>query len=232
MKNKFFKNWLNLKDKNLKWHNTNFFYVTTLAMVVGIVIGYFVFRSQADPIVYQNNFWNVYLMSFAHTTAVHITFNVIMFILLSLLLERHFGSFTYLIMLIFIIPIANLTCFAATSLLFNGNVRWAGMGESCVHNFLLGFVLVVAAFNYKKYILSKNAFIFFIPLAFIILFSSVNSNNIHSPAEFFANPSMKFMDAFYTNTAGHFAPFLVGVAIGLLIYTILLTTRVGCNKNH
>lgn len=230
MKSKFFKNYINLKDKNLKWFNINLYYVATMVMIVAMVIGYFVFKAQSDPIIYHNRFWNIFLMSFAHVNTVHITFNVIMFVLLSLLLERHFGSFTYFIMLMLLIPMANLSCFGAGSLL-NHYSTWAGMGESCVNYFLFGFVLVLVAFNYRKYILSKNAFIFFIPLAFFIFLSSVNSSKISSPADFFAHPSMRFMDALFTNTVGHFAPFIVGLVIGVLIFTILSTTKISNKKS-
>lgn len=236
MENSFFKNIINLKDKELKWHNTNFFYVSTILMIIAMIIGYVIFKSQTHPIVAQNNFWNVYLISFNHSDIVHITFNSIMFVLLSLLLERHFGSFTYFIMLLVIIPISNIAYFAAEALLianhYDYQVTWSGCGESCVNNFLLGFVLILVAFNYKKYIMSKNAYVFFIPFAINVFLSSVNSNDILTPADFFTNPSMRFMDVFYTNTAGHFYPFLVGIIIGVLIFTILFTYKVEKNKSQ
>ena len=230
MNNKFFKNHINLKDKNLKWYNTNLFYISTLIMTIAIIISYVVFKSYIDIITSVNNFWNVYLMTFSHGGVPHITFNIIMFILSSLLLERHFGSFTYLIMLIIIIPLANLTCFAVESFLFEYDTTWTGCGASCVTYFLLGFVCVVALFNYRKYFMSKNAFIFFIPLAINIFFSSVNSNNISSPADFFAHPSMSFMYAF-RNTSGHFATFIAGLVIGVLIFTVLSTTKISNKKS-
>ena len=227
MHNKFFKNYINLKDKNLKWYNLNFYYVATITMIVAMIIGYFTIKPYAP-----NSFWNIYVVSFTHVNAVHITFNVIMLVLLSLLLERHFGSFTYLIMLIFIIPLANLSCFATKSFLYTYDTKWSGAGESCVNYFLFGLVLVLVAFNYREYILSKNAFIFFIPLVFFIFLSSINSNNISTPSDFFTHPSMRFMDVFYTNTAGHFAPFIVGIIIGILIFTILSTTKISDKKNR
>ena len=230
--NNFFKGHVNLRDKNLKWHNTNFFYISTIVMVVAMVVIYSFFKSQIGEIATNHNFWNVYLMSFNHVSVVHVTFNAIMFVLLSLLLERHFGSFTYFIMLIFIIPLSNLTYFAAKALFVIGGGTWTGAGESCVNNFLLGFILVVAAFNYRKYVLSKNAFIFFIPLAIVIFLSSVNSNDVQTPADFFEHPSMRFMDVFYTNPAGHFAPFVVGIVVGLLIFTILSTTKLYNEKQQ
>lgn len=228
---KFFKNFLNDKCKDLKWFNTNFCYITTITFSLVLIICYFCFLPQIDSIATTNNFWNIYLMSFSHSGIVHLIFNVIMFILLSLLLERHFGSFTYFIMLILIIPLANITYFAVGVLRSpNDMTPWSGCGESCVNSFLMGMYLIVIFSHFKQYFLSKRIFLTLIPYILCIFFFSVDSSKISSPSEFFAHPSMTFMHAFRHNISGHFAPFIVGLVVSLLIYIILLTNKFH-NKN-
>lgn len=226
---KFFKNFINDKTKKLKWYNTNFFYLSTLLLATGMVIGYSIFKTQSNPITDSNNFWNVLLITFNHRDITHITFNIIMLMLISLMLERHFGSFTYLIMLICLIPIANLTYFALKSLLYNYDTEWSARGESCLNFCLIGFSLIVVAFNFKKYVMTKNAFVFFIPLAFNLFFTSVDTSHISTMEDFFAHPSMKFLMVFYNES--HYGPFFMGIIVGLLIYTIIKTTIIANKRD-
>lgn len=221
---KFFQHFINDKDKELKWYNTNYFYAFTIVFSLILLLCYFCGNAAITKIAEHNNFWNIYMMTFDHDGVVHVTFNVIIFVLLSLLLERHFGSFTYFIMMIFIIPLANITCFATYGLLY-GDGTWSGAGESCVNCFLLGLYLVVVAIYVKQYVLSKRAFLTFIPLGIVIFLMSVDSSVISTPQDFFAHPQMQFMHAFTSNIAGHLAPFVMGIIVAALIYTILFTNR-------
>ena len=163
-------------------------------------------------------------MSFNHADTVHVTFNVIMFVLLSLLLERHFGSFTYFLMILLIIPLSNIADFATSGLLHN-YTTWTGCGESCVNCFLFGMYLVIILIYFKQYILSKRAFLSIIPLCLTIFFFSVDSNAIATPKDFFTHPKMQFMHAFSSNISGHFAPFVVGIVVTALIYLIIFTNK-------
>ncbi len=203
---------------------TNYYYATTIVFSFILTICYSFFLNKIDSVASTNNFWNIYLISFNHSGIIHITFNVIMFALISLLLERHFGSFVYCIMLIGVIPLSNITYFAAKSLL-KPTAKWSGCGESCVNCFLLGTYLVVISIYRKQYFMTKRIFLTLIPLALCLFFFSVNYSNISNPNQFFANPQLEFMYAFKKNVGGHFAPFIIGIIVSILIYLIAFTNK-------
>lgn len=222
----FYQNVINDKNKELKWYNSNFCYLTTIIFVGVLMLCFYMFNDKIGALATKNDIWNMYLPTFYHSDIVHVSFNAIMFALLSILLERHFGSFTYLLMLVAIIPLSNMAHYAAKGLLSASHIAlWTGCGESCVNCFLLGLYIVVAIAYFKQYILSFKAFLTFIPLALVLFFFSVDSSVISTPKEFFANPKIQFLHALTTNQTGHLAPLIVGVVVSILIYVIVLTNK-------
>ena len=153
---KFTNNVVNAKQKELRVFNKNYFFLTTILFIGAMFLTYYCFEKQIDKIVETNKFYNIFLMVFRHGDLGHIVGNVISFFVVSLFLERHFGSLKYLFILIFAIPLSSMAVF-----LISGHFSW--IGESALNYFLYALFVTVVLFNFKSYILDKwqNLFTFF-----------------------------------------------------------------------
>jgi len=205
---KFTINILNQKQKEIKVFNRNYFYLATFLFIGALVLTYFMFEKQIDQILLTNKLYNILLLPFQHADIGHLVGNIISFFVVSLFLERHFGSIKYLLLIIFIIPLSSISTF-----LFSNSFAW--VGESGVNYFLYSLFVVIVIFNFKDYILSKwqNIFTLFIIVAICLLMCWNGSTSA-----FTENISEFFKFGVFTDllsNVGHWSSAIMGGAVGL-----------------
>ena len=199
MKNKFFKNWINEKDKTLNWKNTNLFFVGTAAIIVLVLLISKIFESKIGEITATNNFWNCFLTSF------NPNYSMIMFAACSVYLERKYGSIKLFCLVVIVIPISNIIGFAF-DFLDGDTLGWSGRGFSCVAFFVCGIFIVNLIFDFKTIFTNKFAFVFpLIVLVICVLFMCINLPD--------AAHTHVYFDCFgrLTENPGHYGPFAIGI---------------------
>lgn len=211
-------NFFNPKQKEINWFNRNFYYLTTFLFIGLMCLGYFVLKDTLAQLVAKNQYWNFILVVFRHSSVGHLVGNIISFFIISLFLERHFGSIKYFCLIIFAIPLSYVLTFLIT------HYNW--VGESGLNYFLYAIFVTVIIFNFKDYVLSKwqNIFTFFIIALVCVLMCFEGdvmaiTNNIN---EFF---KFGVFTDFITNSA-HYLGAIMGGVVGMFagIYS-LSTTR-------
>lgn len=200
--NKFISHWLNPKQKAVNRWNANYFYVTSIVFILVIILTH-LFANVEEFLTQQGNptLLHMLLLSFYHNGGfIHIFGNIECFVIVSLFLERHYGSLRYLGVIIGAILLSPLLDFALT--------RYpAGyFGESLVNYFLFGLFFVVVIFNYRDYILRKwqNVFVAIITVCIILLSS------------FDINVHFSFLTTFFTQNHG--SAFVLGILSGTFSY--------------
>lgn len=150
---KFEGNIINPPHKKLNWLNRNFYYIATLAIIGVLCLCYFMFKTQLDNLVASNVQWNLLLKPLRNANIGDLVGNIIFFFIISLFLERHFGTFKYfLIVAISFIP-SSLATFAFTG-------SWAGVGFQGVAYFLAGILVITMLFNLKGYFFGRCRWVF------------------------------------------------------------------------
>jgi len=153
---RFTNNVLNAKQKDLRGFNKNYFYLTTILFIGALFLCYYAFQDEIDNLVRESKYYNLFFVAFRHFDLGHIVGNVISFFVVSLFLERHFGSFKYLFLIVLGIPLSSISVF-----LFSGS--WAWGGASGLNYFLYAIFFTVVLFNFKNYVIDRwqNLFTFF-----------------------------------------------------------------------
>ena len=216
----FFNNILNPKQKQRNWFNNNYFYATTLFMIGVLCLCFFVFKSQIDAIVRENIKLNVLFEWLGHADIGHILGNLISFVVVSVFLERHFGSIKYLgIILLGVIP-TSLATFA-----ISGGWRW--IGYSGINYYLYAMMFIVMIFNFKDYFIGKFRWIFLVIMIGLIILIMSWAGKTQSFSEFFR---FSFVKDFYTNI-GHWSSFIIGIIMGLFanLYHFDIKKKKGSN---
>jgi len=208
MAKEFYKNFINEKEKTLSWKNSNYIYISTILIIISVFVFNKIFYTQINQITLSNNFWNCFL------TSINPNFSLIMFFVVSLYLERKYGSINYFILIICSIPIANIISFSFDFL--NGDtLGWCGKGISCVSFFVFGLFLVDFLFNIKKFL--KNKLSLILPIFIIVIcivFMCINLPDIEH--------SVIYFDFFgrLTENPGHYGPFATSIVIGFVFQFI------------
>ena len=204
---KFDGNVLNPPHKKLRWFNRNLYYISTIAIVALLCVCHFLFKSQLEAIVESNLQWNVLLMPLIHKNIGNLIGNIIFFVIISIFLERHFGSFKYIFLTAFSFPLSSIAIYA-----FNGS--WTGTGFTGVDYFMLALLVIVILYNFKGYIWGKCRWIFpIIILALCCLCACWNGS---------ANwPEVNIGFGFFSNLFKNWEPCAMGGLVGL--FTIFAT---------
>ncbi len=211
---KFFNAVINDRAKERKWYNTNYFYATTLLFVAAWLVCYFVFKTQDMAYADENHLLNI--LWFIHESAPHVIFNCIMLFLSCIFLERHFGSFFFFVIIVFITPISYMIRIAYTN--YSGApIIWHAAGGSLLTFMLMGIYFMVLMFHFKHYVLSKHAIWVFIPLVLNLLLTCFEVTTISSFSDIFKNLKFTLFWAFKTNMAGHTATCIGGLVIGTIL---------------
>ncbi len=159
---KFQQKVLNVESKQLTKGNRNYFYLSTLIIIGLLCLCQFALQNQINNLVESNNLWNMLFMPLRHAVLADFIANVVLFFLVSLLLERHFGSLKYFALVILTFIPSSLTTFAF-------ELSWTFVGFGGVLFFLLAIALCVIIFNFKDYFCGKVRWIF--PILLIALFA-------------------------------------------------------------
>ncbi len=200
----FLNNILNPKQKQRNWFNNNYFYATTLFMIGVLCLCFFVFESQIDAIVNENIKLNLLLTWLRHSNIGHLIGNLISFVVVSVFLERHFGSIKYLgLILLGVIP-SHLATFAFEE-------GWGGRGFSCINYYLYAIMFIVMIFNFKDYFIGKFRWIFPVIMIGLIILIMSWAGETQPFSEFFR---FSFVKDFYINK-GHWPSFIIGIIMGL-----------------
>lgn len=168
---KFEGNFLNPPHKKLNWFNRNYYFVSTFVVIALLCVCFFLLKDQLDKVVAADIHWNVLLKPLRHAKVGDLVGNLIFFFIISVFLERHFGSFKYFGMVILSFVPSSLATFA-----FAGS--WVGTGFDGVVFFLMAILLLTLLFNLKGYFGGKCRWIFpVITLALMALICCWNGNS-------------------------------------------------------
>ena len=158
-----------------------------------------------DKILSHNYNWNILLLPFRHSNWLHVIGNLECFFIVSLYLERKFGSFRYFFVILFTIPISPLLRF----ILLSSRAR----GESLVNFFLFGIFFVDIFFNFRECFLTKYHNIFVIITILLIFMLMSFTMNI----EF--KPFVTLLEI------SHGSAFIEGVVIGIFSNLIVVKNK-------
>lgn len=150
---KFEGNFLNPPHKKLNWFNRNYYFASTFIIIALLCVCFFLLKGQLDKIVASDIHWNILLKPLRHAKVGDLVGNIIFFFIISIFLERHFGTMKYFFMVILSFIPSSLAVFA-----FAGS--WAGTGFDGVVFFLLAILLLTLIFNAKGYFGGKCRWIF------------------------------------------------------------------------
>ena len=198
----------NPKQKEINWFNRNYFYLATLLVIGAWCLIYFMFDDQLAGLVEKSKYFNLFVMAFRHGDLGHLIGNAVSFFVVSLFLERHFGSFKYLLLTIIAIPLSSISVF-----LFSES--WAWIGASGVNYFLYAIFVTVVIFNFKPYLAQKWQPIFTIIIIVLICVlmcwageTSALTSNISEFLKF-----GRFTDLI--SNEAHWSSAIMGAAVGL-----------------
>ncbi len=168
---------VDVKQKELKWFNRNYFYLTTVCLITLFCMCFVFLDSQIGGLI-ENKYWNLILSTFKHNSLIHLICNMVFFFLISLFLERHYGSFVYLLIFVFAVPFTNMSMFAITqSTNFNGE---------CAINFFMYAVAIVTVLVRINWYASWRIFFPLIEVGFALLYMSMSCDTATNPSELLA----------------------------------------------
>ncbi len=118
--------------KRLTWYSRNYFYVTTIAVVLTNILLYGLLGANwedaygNDSVSWENSFdfgriWRCFLNDFAHGTWQHVLLNMLCFLVVGLYLERKTGSLGLLGLVLSFAVLQGCVCAAA-----RGNMYFRG----------------------------------------------------------------------------------------------------------
>lgn len=203
----------NDKSKNLKWHNRNFFYATTL-FVVALNICLYAFlggdfqQSVADPTPMWSkftlsNFVRALANSYSHANWQHVLLNMLCFFFVSVYLERRMGSLR-LLAVIFVMSFATATAVTANDLSYH----WHGF--SGVNYGLYAYTIVDYCFSFRKETRNKtNIILGAVVMVAIVVFMCFAGGT----TEF----SFKPYPVDLITNRGHYSSFIPGLLLGLTV---------------
>ena len=147
--------------------------------------------------------WNIFFLPFRHIGWIHLFGNIECFLIVSLFLERRYGSLKYFFIILFSILLSPLTNFVLLGL--------HGQGASLVNFFLFGIFFVEILFNFKECFLTKYQNVFtIITILLVFLLMSFTDNIQFSP---------------FTTllTINHGSAFIEGLIVG--VFSNLIVTK-------
>ncbi len=192
---KFFKNIINDKRKNLNWKNINFCYVSTIVFILVLIATFLWCKSAILELSKGSKIWDTILIPFVHVDWLHIFGNIECFLVVSLFLERRYGSIKYL----FIILLSVLL----SPLLYVSITGYSGHGASLVNFFLFGIFFVEILFNFKECFLTKYQNIFTI-ITILLIFLLMSFTD-----------TIQFIPFTTLLTTSHGSAFIEGLLVGI-----------------
>ncbi|MBQ7327612.1 MAG: rhomboid family intramembrane serine protease [Clostridia bacterium] len=201
------------KSKNLKWHNRNFFYATTLfVMALNICLYAFLGGSFQHSVENPNpdwgkfdllNFVRVLANSYSHANWQHVLLNMLCFFFVSVYLERRMGSLR-LLAVIFVMSFATATAVTANDLSYH----WHGF--SGVNYGLYAYTIVDYCFSFRKETRNKtNIILGAVVMVAIVVFMCFAGGT--------TGFSFKPYPVDLITNRGHYSSFIPGLLLGLTV---------------
>lgn len=160
-------------QKDVKWYNRNYFFAGTIALLGVMFLIQYAIKTDINKLISDNIYWSYLLEDLMFISVESLVVSAICIGIVSLFLEKYWGTFKYLVVVLVLLPILSLTVptLIATYLLKNPDVEsFTGVGVSFLTFALYGFAIVTMLFHLKKYILDGKHSIFnWIVLAIIIV---------------------------------------------------------------
>lgn len=201
---RFEENVLNPKHKKLTWYNRNYFYISTLLIIGLLCLSFFVLKDKIEWLVEQSIYWNMFFRAFRHVNLNQLIGCIATFAVVSLFLERHFGSIKYFAFVMLSVIPSSLFTFA-----FSGCWNW--MGFSGVNYFLYAIFLILITFDFKNYFIGKARWWFPLFILVVILFMICGHAELHDKAQLQFDWFKDFVE-----NVGHWASFAAGGVVGLI----------------
>ena len=200
---KFYKNIINDKRKNLNWKNTNFCYISTIVFILVLIATFLWCKSAILELSKSSKIWDTILIPFVHSEWLHIFGNIECFLVVSLFLERRYGSIKYWFIILFSVLLSPLLYVSITG--------YSGHGASLVNFFLFGIFFVEILFNFKECFLTKYQNVFTI-ITILLIFLLMSFTD-----------SIQFIPFTTLLTINHGSAAIEGVLVGIL--SNLIVTR-------
>lgn len=189
----------------------NYFYLGTVLYLVIILLCFAVFNEGIDKLVLKDGMWNTVVHTFRFDNKDQLILNILPFVVVSIFLEKHYGSFNYLFIILLGTPIAAL---ANLSVISWGLYKGLGL----LNFYLIGIFLITVIFNFKDYRSNlKRIALPLIVLLLLVLLISWNVNQVLGVKEIKDLLEFKFLytvkgDAGYANRTALF----IGAVVALL----------------
>ena len=187
----------------------NHHYLGTLLFIAILLICHFAINDNIQEVVAKEGMMNVLLSPFRFDSDDHSILGVLPFFIVSIFLEKHYGSFNYLLMILLGIPLVSLT---------NLTIVQAGVykGLDLLNYFLVGIFLVTVIFNYKDYRSNyKRAILPILVVALIMALSSWNITQVLNVKEIESLLEFDFL-CHLKNSFNNRTALFVGAIIGFL----------------
>lgn len=219
---KFDRTVLNPKHKALSFFNRNFFFLTTMLVVGLLCLCFFMFNQNIANLLQKNSLWNILLLPLQNDSVANLIANILAFVVVSLLLERHFGTLKYFVLIVLSIPLSSVAVFAFSQ-------SWIGAGFSSVNYFLYALMLWALIFNFKGYFCGKARWIFpVLILSVVCLFACWDGDYSKWP-----QVAVKF--GCFTDlceNVSHWASMVMGAGVGLFAQIYALGKKVKAVKKE
>lgn len=195
---------LNYANKKQNWFNRNYCYLATLIIMGALCACFFLLSDKFAAIVATDIRWNAVLEPLRHANLGHLIGNLISFFVVSIFLERHFGSIKYFLIVVFSFVPASLATFA-----FSGS--WDGVGFSVVNYFLFALFACVILFHFKNYFFGKAKWIFpLVILGLLMLLMCWNGETTSVEGFFKFGVFTSLLD-----NVGHWSSAIIGLNIAI-----------------
>ena len=200
--------WLDEKNKKLTWWNRNYYFVTTVFIVL---LNIFMFAFAGRPWIAKRPNWGTFSVvnllqalidSYLHSNWQHVLLNMLCFFIAGLYLERKMGSLKFFL---FIIIMSLFTAFASCT----NDMSIGAIGFSAVNFGLYGYILLEYPF---MFIQKENRYLFNIISGAVILALIYFAMCFCGGT---AKVSFKWYPYDLLHNLGHASGFVVGLIFGL-----------------
>ncbi len=197
------------KSKEINRLNRNYFFVTTIFIVLVNIVIYAVWGDDTGYVV-KNSPWGKFsvinlmqglINTFTHANWQHVLLNMLCFFVAGLYMERKRGSLQFLL---FIFMFAFFTAFASCT----NDQSFAWVGYSCVNYGLYGYILIEFVFTLFQRT-RRNLFNILFGLVVVGLIYFAMCFNGGTSAVTFANYPYDLL-----HNLGHASGFFVGLVVG------------------
>lgn len=219
---------LNDSKKRLKWYSRNYFFVTTLLIILINYIVFFAYGKPSGGIVYEQPEWSSFSITnlliamshcYMHSGSQHCALNMLCFFVVGIYLERKMGS---LRLLTLVITMTAFTAFATTA----NYLSLTPVGFSGVNYGIYGFIIVDYIFMFFQREKHSRLNIISGAVVLALIYFAMCFNGGISTMSFVPYPYD------LTHNIGHASGFVVGFLFGLYEGIVLLIEKLSRRKDE